>query len=126
MPITIRVSAKDQIAHVLGAGEITVPWCAEAAANLINHSDYQPHFGIVVDFRQATNTPHMSEMRELAAILRGHKDSLTGMVGLVVKDADAKKASVMCMLVRAFGAKMEAYGDPDAAMRYLSTGRSWL
>jgi len=122
VPITINVSAKAQIAHVVGVGEITVPFCAEAAANLINHPDYQPHFGIVVDFRQAANTPHMTEMRELASILRNYKDSLHGRVGLVVKDTDAKKASVMCMLVRAFGGKMEGYADMNKAFDYVTTG----
>lgn len=106
----------------MGAGEITVSLCAEAAANLINHPDFQPHYGIVIDFRQATNTPLMTEMRELATLFHDYQNSVQGRIGLVVKDTDAKKASVMCMLVRVFGVRMEGYGDMNKAFEYVNTG----
>jgi hypothetical protein len=122
VPFTINVSAKDKIVHIVGTGVITVPMCAEAAANLINNPDYQPHFGVVIDFRQATNTPLMTEMRELATMFQGYKDSVQGRIGLVVKDTDAKKASVMCMLVRVFGIRMEGYADMNKAFEYVNTG----
>ena len=122
MPFTINVSPKEQIALIAGSGEITVPLCAEAMANLANHPDFQPHFGIIIDFRQATNTPHMAEMRELASLFYGYKDAFTSRIGLVVKRTDEKKAGVMCMLVRVFGVKMEGYAEMHKAFEYVTTG----
>ena len=122
MPFTINVAAKDKIAHIVGAGMITVQSCAETLVQVVNHPDFKPDYGIVVDFRQATNTPLMTEMRELATVVRDHKDSVQGRIGLVVKDTDAKKASVMCMLVRVFGIRMEGYADMNKAFEYVNTG----
>jgi len=126
MPITIDVAKEKQIVHVVGTGVITVPLCAEAMANLTNHPDFESQFGVVVDFRQATNTPSMTQMRELATLFYGYKDSIDGRIGLVVKNTDAKKAAVMCMLVRVFGVKMESYGEVDKAIKYVTTGTSGL
>jgi hypothetical protein len=122
MPFSIVISTKDQICHLVASGVITVQLCTVTAEKLISHPNFLPHFGTVIDFRQATNTPMMNEMRELATMIFGIRDCLHGRIGLVVKDTDAKKASVMCMLVRVFGVKMESYGDTTKAFDYVRTG----
>ena len=122
MPFTINVSKKEQLALIAGSGEITVPLCAEAMANLAAHPDFHPGFGIIIDFRQASNTPHMAEMRELADLFYAYKDSSYGRIGLEVKRSDEKKAGVMCMLVRVFGIKMEGYAEMHKAFEYVTTG----
>jgi len=124
MPFTIDISPKEQIAYITGIGDISVPLCIETTANLVNHPDFQPHYGILLDSRQATNTPTVVETPQLAAVVHEYRDYFQGMTALVVNAKDEIRASTLCRLVRVFGVRMEAYSDTELAMQYLTTGQS--
>jgi hypothetical protein len=124
MPYTIDVSTSENVVYLKGIGDLSVESSLEAAANVVNHPDVQPHFGMVVDFGKATNTPTLSEMRILASSLGKYAPSLKGRIGLRVLPGDVNKAGVLCVLVRVFGVKMEAYSDLDQAYQYVRIGRA--
>jgi hypothetical protein len=125
MPFTIDISTEEQFGRVTGVGDISIPASVEAVEDLINHPDFQPHFGVIVDFLQTKATPKMSEMRDIAAAINSYKDSFSHRIALVVNPGEVRKASTVCMMVRVFGVQMEAYGEMEPALKYLATGQSW-
>lgn len=125
MPFTIEISAEEQIGRVAAIGDLSIPSSVETVEKMVNHPDFQSHYGIIVDFRQTTSTPKMSELREIANAIRKFKDPLQSRIALVLNPKEVRKASTVCMMVRVFGFEMEAYGDMESAMKYLATGQSW-
>ena len=126
MPFRIDISTEAQIARVTGTGNLTIQSSVEAMADVVHHPDFQPHYGVLLNFLQVTNNIHRTEMHDIAAALHGFKDSFKGRIALVITPAEVRKVSTVCLLVRVFGVKMEAYGDIESAMRYLTTGQSWV
>lgn len=126
MPFIFNVSHEDHIIYVTASGEITIQDCLEAVSERAEHAKSLKTFDTLVDLSQATSTPPIVEMRKIGSSILGYKTDIKNRTAIVVKPKDINKASVICMLVRPFGIRMEAYGDSELAMRYLKTGESWL
>jgi hypothetical protein len=125
MPFAIDISTEDQFGRVTGIGDLNIPPSVKAVEDLIDHPDFQPHYGIIVDFRQTATTARMSELRDIAAAIRQYRNPFQGRIALIVNPKEVRKASTVCMMVRVFGIKMEAYGEMESALKYLATGQSW-
>jgi hypothetical protein len=126
MPFIFNVSQEDQIIYVTASGKVTIQDCLDAVLKRAEYAKSLKTFNTLVDMSPATSTPPIVEMRKIGSSIIGYKKGIKNRTAIVVKPEDINKASVICMLVRPFGIRMEAYGDSTLAMRYLETGESWL
>jgi len=67
--------------------------------------------------------PTRAEFRKLASTVRKHKDSFQGSMALVLKPGDLKRASMLSILVRLFGVRMEVFEDVAGAVEFIYQGR---
>jgi len=122
MPFKLTVSETEQIACVTASGILNLEMCIELTGNLANHPDFQPHYGLIADFRQVPNVPSRAEVRKMATFLRENREDYVGKIALVISSKDRLLAGMLCMLVRVFGMRMEMFDDMAMAMEYVSTG----
>lgn len=119
MPFTIKISEAEQIACVTASGVLDLEMCIQAAEDLAQRADFQPHYAVVTDFRQVPNVPSKTEVRKMAAFFRDNKEHFRGKTAMVVNRKDLVLAGMLCMLVSVFGMKMEAFDDMSLAIEHV-------
>lgn len=128
MQIDVNVSAANSILTVTGHGELNIQSMIELFEDIVSqHANaIQSGYSIVLDYHQATGSFSLTEIHTLASLYRKYADYYSdNRVALIVRKEEMRKASILCTLVRAFGIRMEAYGDVESARTYIGTGYSW-
>jgi hypothetical protein len=126
MQFKVNVSEEKKLLVVTVTGKTDIQAAIESVASIIVHPAIQSGYAIVVDLHQVIGAFSVGEMRALASEQHKYRSLYKkNRTVLIVKEKEVQKASIMCMLVRAFGIHMEAYADMASAMRFLDTGQSW-
>jgi len=122
MPFGFLFSEPAQTVYITASGDLDLEMCIETLGKIVDHPDFQPHYGIVANFKSMESAPAKAEIRSVASVLRKHKDSFDGNIALVLNKEHLILAGMLCMLVRVFGMRMEAFDNIPMAMEFASSG----
>ena len=126
MPFQINVLAEEELGSVKATGDICITDSVEAVADLCRLPEFESHFGVIIDFSEVQSTPDLKELKQTAQAVKQYKDRFHGNIALVVEPKYVNMASIICMLVRVFGIRIEAYGNFESSKRFLQRGHAWI
>jgi hypothetical protein len=123
MQIEVNVSEKNSILTVTGHGELNIQSMIELFEDIASHHGnvIRSGYSVVLDYHQATGSFSLTEIRTMASMYRKYADYYNNnKIALIVRKEEVHKASILCLLTRGFGVRIEAYSDKESAMKFLS------
>lgn len=127
MEIGVKVLGDKWTVIVNAWGKLDFNAVAKSIPDMVSLPAIQAGYNVVLDFHEVDGAFSVGQLRKLASVHRKYKDKFkNNRAAIIVKPEDVSKAHILCMLIRTFGIKIEAYGDKESAYKYVVSGQSWL
>ncbi len=112
MPFSHTISERDKTAYVRATGPIDLRDGILAIHALVDNREFQSHFKVIADLREATFQPSTMDLFAIRDVLLSFRNRFLGGITLLVAEKELYIARLTCDIVNSADFRMEAVTKP--------------